>query len=100
FSLDKGMYSKPLPFKLAKFTLIGATTRPALLTRPLRDRFGIQQHFDFYGHEDLLTIARRSAHLLNTKLEPAGATELALRARGTPRIVNRLLARVRDYAEV
>jgi Holliday junction DNA helicase RuvB len=100
FSLDKGMYSKPLPFKLAKFTLIGATTRPAMLTRPLRDRFGIQQHFDFYGHEELLRIARRSAHLLNVRLENDGANELAWRARGTPRIVNRLLARVRDYAQV
>lgn len=100
FTLDRGMYSKPLPFRLEKFTLIGATTRPALLTRPLRDRFGIQQHFDFYTEDDLVKIARRSAHILNTQLEPAGARELARRARGTPRIVNRLLSRVRDYAQV
>jgi Holliday junction DNA helicase RuvB len=100
FTLDKGMYSKPLPFNLKKFTLIGATTRPAMLTRPLRDRFGIQQHLDFYSEDDLVTIATRSAGLLNTGIDPSGARELARRARGTPRIVNRLLRRVRDYAQV
>jgi Holliday junction DNA helicase RuvB len=100
FTLDKGMYSKPLPFQLKKFTLIGATTRPAMLTRPLRDRFGIQQHLDFYDENDLTTIARRSAHILETPIDAEGARELARRARGTPRIVNRLLRRVRDYAQV
>ena len=100
FTLDKGLYSKPLPFNLKKFTLIGATTRPAMLTRPLRDRFGIQQHLDFYGEEDLVTIAKRSAEILKTEIEPSGAIALARRARGTPRIVNRLLRRVRDYAQV
>jgi len=100
FTLDKGLYSKPLPMKLQQFTLIGATTRPALLSRPLRDRFGIQQHFDFYSEEDLIEITRRSARILDTHLEPDGARELARRARGTPRIANRLLARVRDYAQV
>jgi len=100
FTLDKGMYSKPLPFQLKKFTLIGATTRPAMLTRPLRDRFGIQQHLDFYNEADLIKIARRSAHILKTKIEVDGARELARRARGTPRVVNRLLRRVRDYAQV
>jgi Holliday junction DNA helicase RuvB len=100
FALDKGMYSKPLPFKLQHFTLIGATTRPAMLTRPLRDRFGIQQHFDFYDEKDLVKIAKRSAHILKTQIEDVGAKSLARRARGTPRIVNRLLARVRDYAQV
>jgi len=100
FTLDKGMYSKPLPFKLEKFTLVGATTRPALLTRPLRDRFGIQQHFDFYTEDDLVTIAHRSARILKTQIERSGARELARRARGTPRVVNRLLSRVRDYAQV
>jgi Holliday junction DNA helicase RuvB len=100
FALDKGMYSKPLPFKLQHFTLIGATTRPAMLTRPLRDRFGIQQHFDFYGESDLVKIAHRSAKILETEIDPAGAKALAMRARGTPRIVNRLLARVRDFAQV
>lgn len=100
FTLDKGMYSKPLPIRLQKFTLIGATTRPAMLTRPLRDRFGIQQHFDFYAEDDLVRIAHRSAHILDTPLENAGARALARRARGTPRVVNRLLARVRDFAQV
>ncbi len=100
FTLDKGMYSKPLPIRLQKFTLIGATTRPAMLTRPLRDRFGIQQHFDFYGEDDLVRIAHRSAHILDTPLEDAGARALARRARGTPRVVNRLLSRVRDFAQV
>ena len=84
FTLDKGLYSKPLPFNLKKFTLIGATTRPAMLTRPLRDRFGIQQHLDFYSEADLITIATRSAGLLNTEIEPSGAVSLARRARGTP----------------
>lgn len=100
FTLDKGLYSKPLPFQLKRFTLIGATTRPAMLSRPMRDRFGIQQHLDFYEEDDLVTIARRSSHLLSTPIEESGARELARRARGTPRIVNRLLRRVRDYALV
>ncbi len=100
FTLDKGLYSKPLPIRLSKFTLIGATTRPAILTRPLRDRFGIQQHLDFYNVEDLTTIARRSAKLLDTEMDLEGAKELARRSRGTPRIVNRLLRRVRDFAQV
>lgn len=100
FTLDKGMYSKPLPIRLQHFTLIGATTRPAMLTRPLRDRFGIQQHFDFYEESDLVRIAQRSAQILDTPLEDAGARALARRARGTPRVVNRLLARVRDFAQV
>ncbi len=100
FTLDKGMYSKPLPIRLEKFTLIGATTRPAMLSRPMRDRFGIQQHLDFYEEDDLTTIARRSSHLLNTRIEESGAREIARRGRGTPRIVNRLLRRVRDYALV
>lgn len=99
-TLDKGMYSKPLPFRLQRFTLIGATTRPAMLTRPLRDRFGIQQHFDFYAESDLVKIAKRSAKILETPIEDAGAHALARRARGTPRVVNRLLARVRDFAQV
>lgn len=100
FTLDKGLYSKPLPFQLKRFTLIGATTRPAMLSRPMRDRFGIQQHLDFYDEDDLVTIARRSADILNTRMEESGAREMARRARGTPRIVNRLLHRVRDYAQV
>ena len=100
FTLDKGLYSKPLPIRLQHFTLIGATTRPAMLTRPLRDRFGIQQHFDFYEEADLVRIAKRSSRILETPIEDAGAHALARRARGTPRVVNRLLARVRDFAQV
>ena len=100
FTLDKGMYSKPLPIRLEKFTIIGATTRPAMLTRPLRDRFGLQQHFDFYTEEDLVSIVRRSAYILQTEIDPQGAFEIARRSRGTPRVANRLLRRVRDYALV
>ena len=100
FTLDKGMYSKPLPIRLEKFTIIGATTRPAMLTRPLRDRFGLQQHFDFYTEEDLVSIVRRSAHILQTDIDQKGAFEIARRSRGTPRVANRLLRRVRDYALV
>ncbi len=100
FTLDKGMYSKPLPIRLEKFTIIGATTRPAMLTRPLRDRFGLQQHFDFYTEEDLVSIVRRSAYILQTEIDPQGAYEIARRSRGTPRVANRLLRRVRDYALV
>lgn len=100
FTLDKGMYSKPLPIKLERFTIIGATTRPAMLTRPLRDRFGLQQHFDFYCEDDLVHIVRRSAHILDTKIDKTGAREIARRSRGTPRVANRLLRRVRDFALV
>ena len=100
FTLDKGMYSKPLPIRLEKFTIIGATTRPAMLTRPLRDRFGLQQHFDFYTEEDLVSIVRRSAYILQTEIDGQAAFEIARRSRGTPRVANRLLRRVRDYALV
>jgi holliday junction DNA helicase RuvB len=100
FTLDKGMYSKPLPIRLEKFTIIGATTRPAMLTRPLRDRFGLQQHFDFYTEDDLVSIVRRSAYILETEIDAEGAREIARRSRGTPRIANRLLRRVRDFALV
>ena len=100
FTLDKGMYSKPLPIRLEKFTIIGATTRPAMLTRPLRDRFGLQQHFDFYTEADLVSIVRRSAYILQTEIDEQGAFEIARRSRGTPRVANRLLRRVRDYALV
>ncbi|HEX8464590.1 MAG TPA: Holliday junction branch migration DNA helicase RuvB, partial [Abditibacterium sp.] len=100
FTLDKGMYSKPLPIRLEKFTIIGATTRPAMLTRPLRDRFGLQQHFDFYTDDDLVSIVRRSAHILGTPTDAEAAREIARRSRGTPRIANRLLRRVRDFAQV
>jgi Holliday junction DNA helicase RuvB len=82
FTLDKGMYSKPLPIRLEKFTIIGATTRPAMLTRPLRDRFGLQQHFDFYAEDDLVSIVRRSAFLLGSEVNAEGAREIARRSRG------------------
>jgi len=85
---------------LPKFTLIGATTRPGLITAPLRGRFGIVFHLDFYTVEDLQTIIERSSGILNVEIEENGAREIAKRSRGTPRIANRLLRRVRDYAEV
>jgi Holliday junction DNA helicase RuvB len=86
--------------RLEKFTLIGATTRPGLLTAPLRDRFGIAFHLDFYPPADLEVICKRSAQILAVEIDDGGAREIAKRSRGTPRIVNRLLRRVRDYAEV
>jgi len=82
------------------FTLVGATTRAGLLTSPLRDRFGIVQRLEFYSSSDLEAITMRSAGILNLPIEAAGAREIARRSRGTPRIVNRLLRRVRDFAEV
>ena len=85
---------------LQKFTLIGATTRAGLLTSPLRARFGIVHRLDFYEARDIETIVRRSARILNVEVEPAAAAEIARRSRGTPRIANRLLRRVRDYADV
>jgi Holliday junction DNA helicase RuvB len=86
----------PLP----RFTLVGATTRLALLTSPLRDRFGIIHRLDFYDEAAMLQIMRRSARILNVPLDEEGAHELAVRARGTPRVANRLLKRVRDFAQV
>jgi Holliday junction DNA helicase RuvB len=80
--------------------LIGATTRAGLVTAPLRGRFGINLHLDFYGEDDLCTIIKRSASIINAQIEETGAREIARRARGTPRIANRLLRRVRDVAEV
>ena len=85
---------------LARFTLVGATTRAGLLTGPLRDRFGFTGHMDFYDKDELELVLRRSAALLGVALRDDGATEIAARSRGTPRIANRLLRRVRDYAEV
>src|SRR5690606_34450992 len=104
FQLDivigEGPAARSIKLDLPPFTLVGATTRAGLLTSPLRDRFGIVQRLEFYGQEDLEAIARRSAGILNLELEPGGAAQIAARARGTPRIVNRLLRRVRDFAEV
>ncbi|NOK61757.1 MAG: Holliday junction branch migration DNA helicase RuvB [Chloroflexi bacterium AL-W] len=104
FALDimvgKGPSARPLRLKLAPFTVVGATTRLALLTSPLRDRFGTIQRMEFYSNEALYDIVVRSAHILNVETLEEGAHEIASRARGTPRIVNRLLRRVRDYAQV
>jgi Holliday junction DNA helicase RuvB len=98
--IGEGPAARSIKLDLPPFTLVGATTRAGLLTSPLRDRFGIVQRLEFYGVKDLTTIVSRSAHILGVRLEEAGAHEIALRSRGTPRIANRLLRRVRDYAEV
>lgn len=100
FVIDKGPYAKTIKFNLKAFTLIGATTRSGLLTAPMRGRFGIFHHLDFYGPDDLLNIIMRSAELLSVKVSKPAALEIARRSRGTPRIANRLLRRVRDYAQV
>jgi len=100
FVFDKGIHARSHRYRLNRFTIVGATTRVGLLSSPLRDRFGIFRNLDFYAHKDLVQIAKRSAKLLDTVMEEAGARELALRSRGTPRIVNRLLKRVRDYTQV
>ena len=98
--LGEGAGARSLKLELKPFTLVGATTRAGLLTSPLRDRFGIVQRLEFYSTEELEQIAERSAGILNLPLEAAGGRQIAARARGTPRIVNRLLRRVRDFAEV
>jgi Holliday junction DNA helicase RuvB len=98
--IGKGPGATAIPLELAPFTLVGATTRAGLLTGPLRDRFGFTGHMDFYDPAELEQVLARSAELLGVPMEPAGATEIAGRSRGTPRIANRLLRRVRDYAEV
>ncbi|MEW6079695.1 MAG: Holliday junction branch migration DNA helicase RuvB [Thermodesulfobacteriota bacterium] len=100
FVFDKGMHARSHRFRLNQFVLIGATTRVGLLSAPLRDRFGIFRKFDFYSIGELVKIVHRSACLLNMKIDDASALALAGRSRGTPRIVNRLLKRVRDYAQV
>ncbi len=98
--IGEGPAARSIKLDLAPFTLVGATTRAGLLTSPLRDRFGIVERLDFYAPQALEQIATRSAGILGMQLDPGGARELARRARGTPRIANRLLRRVRDYAEV
>jgi Holliday junction DNA helicase RuvB len=98
--IGQGTAARSIKLELPKFTLVGATTRPGLITAPLRGRFGIVFHLDFYNIEDLTTIIKRSAEILNVEVEEQGAREIAKRSRGTPRIANRLLRRVRDYAEV
>ncbi len=100
FVIDKGPYAKTIKFHLKRFTLIGATTRSGLLSNPLRSRFGMVYHLDFYKPEDLIRILERSADILGIKVDAAAAQTIAERARGTPRIANRLLRRVRDYAQV
>ncbi|MBO5540290.1 MAG: Holliday junction branch migration DNA helicase RuvB [Muribaculaceae bacterium] len=98
--IDKGPGARSVQLTLAPFTLIGATTRSGLLTSPLRARFGINCHLEYYGHEVLENIVKRSARLLNVPMTDEAALEIALRSRGTPRIANSLLRRVRDFAQV
>ena len=104
FQLDimigEGPAARSIKLDLPPFTLVGATTRAGLLTSPLRDRFGIVQRLEFYSNEDLTHIVQRSAGILNIRTDHSGAAEIARRSRGTPRIANRLLRRVRDYAQV
>jgi Holliday junction DNA helicase RuvB len=99
-TIGQGAGARVVTLPLPPFTLIGATTRTGLLTTPLRDRFGIQHRLDHYGPEDLAEIVGRSARLLGVEIEDHGAVAIASRSRGTPRVANRLLKRVRDYAEV
>ncbi|MDF3831699.1 Holliday junction branch migration DNA helicase RuvB [Cupriavidus basilensis] len=98
--IGEGPAARSVKLDLQPFTLVGATTRAGMLTNPLRDRFGIVARLEFYTAEELSRIVTRSAQLLNARIDPLGALEIARRARGTPRIANRLLRRVRDYAEV
>jgi holliday junction DNA helicase RuvB len=100
FIIDKGPYAKTIKFNLKRFTLIGATTRAGLLTAPLRSRFGIFYHLDFYEISDLMTVITRSAKILNIPIDKDAAEAIAGRSRGSPRVANRLLRRVRDWAEV
>ncbi len=104
FQLDimigEGPAARSIKIDLPPFTLVGATTRAGLLTSPLRDRFGIVQRLEFYNHDDLAAIVKRSAGIIALEIDDTGASEIASRARGTPRIANRLLRRVRDFAQV
>ena len=98
--IGKGASARSIRLDLPKFTLVGATTRAGLLTAPLRDRFGVVHHLEFYTEQELTTIIMRSADVLDVEIDPQGAAELAKRSRGTPRLANRLLKRVRDFAQV
>lgn len=98
--IDKGANARSIQLNLPKFTLVGATTRAGLLTSPMRARFGVIARLDYYNAEHLCTIAVRSARILQIEIEPAAALELARRSRGTPRVANRLLRRVRDFAQI
>lgn len=98
--IDKGPHARSVCLNLPPFTLVGATTRAGLLTSPMRGRFGVVCRLDYYKPEDLIRILSRSARILNVQADPEGIHEIALRARGTPRVANRLLRRVRDFAQV
>ncbi len=100
FVVDRGAYAKTLKLPLKRFTLVGATTRAGMLTAPLRERFGIVHHLDYYGIGELDRIVRRSAAVLDVPIDSEASQAIAARSRGTPRIANRLLRRVRDYAQV
>jgi holliday junction DNA helicase RuvB len=104
FQLDliigQGPSARTIKLDIPKFTLVGATTRAGLITSPLRDRFGVIQRLDFYTSSELATIIRRSASILNVRIDDEGALEIAARSRGTPRIANRILRRVRDFADI
>ena len=98
--IGKGATARSIRLDLPKFTLVGATTRAGMLTAPLRDRFGVVHRMEYYTTEELMTIIKRSARVLNVEIDTKGALELAKRSRGTPRLANRLLKRVRDFAQV
>lgn len=98
--IGKGATARSIRLDLPKFTLVGATTRAGMLTAPLRDRFGVIHHLEFYTEEELKTIIIRSANVLNVEIDEKGAAEMAKRSRGTPRLANRLLKRVRDFAQI
>ena len=98
--IGKGANARSIRLDLPKFTLVGATTRAGMLTAPLRDRFGVVHRLEFYTEEELQTIILRSSEVLNVEIDPKGALEMARRSRGTPRLANRLLKRVRDFAQV
>ncbi|WP_029910890.1 Holliday junction branch migration DNA helicase RuvB [Pelobacter seleniigenes] len=98
--IGQGPSARTIKLDIPRFTLVGATTRAGLLSSPLRDRFGVISRLEFYSHDELTTIVKRSAGILRIHIDDAGAREIARRSRGTPRIVNRLLRRVRDFAEI
>ena len=100
FTTGQGAFAKTLNLPLKRFTLIGSTTRVGMLSAPLRDRFGLTYHLDYYTGDELTQVVQRSARILKVQIDSAGAREIARRSRGTPRIANRLLRRVRDFAEV
>ena len=98
--IGKGAAARSIRLELPQFTLVGATTRPGMLTAPLRDRFGVIGHLEYYSPEELMEIVTRSAGLLDVEIDEKGAMQLARRSRGTPRLANRLLKRIRDFAQV